>query len=79
VQVFIVIGEPPPPPPTFSVENVVEIMGYGVGEEDKLIVHGNNINVERDTVYRILIYEGCVSVEVHKAKTTSMFSLEVWK
>ena len=33
-----------PPPSTFSVQDVVEIMGCEVGEERKLIAHGNVFN-----------------------------------
>ena len=58
----------PPPPSTFSVENVVGIMCYGVGEEGKLIAHKKDINVEGNMVHGVLIYEGCVSMEVHKSE-----------
>ena len=65
MQTVIVIGKPPPLF-TFTVEDVVEIMGYEVGEEEKLIAHRNVINVEDRTVHEVLIYKRCVSVEVHK-------------
>lgn len=60
--------EKPPPPITFSVADAVEIMGYGIGEEGKLVAHGKVINVQGGTVHGVLIYEGCVSVEVHKSE-----------
>ena len=53
------------------------VMGYGMGEEGKLIAHGKVMSVQRGTVHRVPIYEGYVSVEVKKAKMTSMYFLEV--
>ena len=67
MHAVIVIVEPPSPF-IFLVEDVVEIMNYGVGEKEKLIIHRNVINVEERTVYEVLIYKGCVSVEVHKSE-----------
>lgn len=52
---------------TFSVSDVVEIMGYGVGEEGKLVAHGKVMNLEGGTVHGVPIYQGCVSVEVNKS------------
>ena len=65
MQEVIVIGESPS---TFSVEDVVEIMGYGVGEKGKLVAHGKVTNVQGGTVHGVPIYEGCVSVEVYKSE-----------
>ena len=65
MQEVIVIGESPS---TFSVEDVVEIMGYGVGVEGKLVAHGKVTNVQEETVHEVPIYKGCVSVEVHKSE-----------
>ena len=67
MHALIVIREPPPPF-TFLVNDVVEIMGYKVGEEEKLIAHGKMINVERRTVHEVPIYEGCLSMEMHKSE-----------
>jgi hypothetical protein len=57
----------------------VEIMCYEVGEEGKLIAHKKVINIEGTTVHEVPIYEGCVSLKVHKAKTMNMFISIVWK
>ena len=53
---------------TFSVLDVVEIMGYGVGEEGKTIRYGKVMNLQGGTVHEIPIYQGCVSVEVNKSE-----------
>ena len=45
MQVVATIEEPPPPA-TFSAEDVVEVMGYEVGEDEKLVAYGKMINVE---------------------------------
>jgi hypothetical protein len=42
-------------------------MGYGVGEEAKLVAHGKVMNLEGGTVHGVPIYQGCVSVEVNKS------------
>ena len=65
LHVTLVIGESPS---TFSVEDVVEIMGYGVGEEGKLVAHGKVTNIQGGTVHGVPIYEGCVSVEVARSE-----------
>ena len=54
-------------PYTFSVSDVVEIMGYGVGEEGKLVAHGKVMNLQGGTVHGVPIHQGCVSVEVNKS------------
>jgi hypothetical protein len=38
----------PPPPSTFSVDGVVDIMDYGVGEEEKLIARGKVITWKKN-------------------------------
>ena len=65
MQEVIVLGESPS---TFSVKDVVEIMGYRVGGEGKLVAHGKVINVQGETVHELPIYEGCISVKVHKSE-----------
>ena len=37
-----------PLPATFSVQDVVEVMGYGVGEDGKLVAYRKMINVEEE-------------------------------
>ena len=64
MQTVTVIREPPLPS-TFAVEDVVEIMGCEVGEEEKLIVHGKVINVNGKTLHGIPIYVGYVFMEEH--------------
>ena len=66
VHVLLVVAafEELPLPSTFSVEDVLEIIGYRVSEEGKLVAYGKVMNVEGGTLYEITIYEGCVSVEV---------------
>ena len=44
MHAVIIMGEPPPPS-TFSVEDVMEIMGHEIGEEGKLVAHGKVIYV----------------------------------
>ena len=56
--------EEPPPASSFSVHDVVKIMGCGVGEEGKLVANGKVINIEGGTLHGVPIYAGCVSVEV---------------
>ena len=58
--------EEPPPASSFSVEDVVKIMGCGVDEEGKLVAHGKVINVEGEILHRVLIYTRCVFVKVQK-------------
>ena len=53
-------------PFTFSKEDVVEVMNYEVDEEGKLVAHGKVMNVEGETMHEIIIYAGCVSMEVQK-------------
>lgn len=67
VQAVIVVGKPPPSS-TILVEDVVEIMIYRVGDEEKLIAHGKVINLERETVHEVLIYKGCLFVKAHKTE-----------
>ena len=55
-------------PPTFSADDLVELMGYGIGEEGKLVVHGKVKNVEGGILHGAIIYEGCVSLEMQKSK-----------
>ena len=54
-------------PYTFLILDVVEIMGYGVNEEGKLVAHGKVMNLEGGTVHGVPIYQRCVSVEVNKS------------
>jgi hypothetical protein len=65
VQAIIEIEESPY---TFLVSDVVEIMGYGVGEKGKLVAHKKVMNVQGGTVHGVPIYEGCVSVDINKSK-----------
>ena len=59
-QVQVVAAtEETPPPSSFSIEDVVKVMNQGVGEEGKLVVHGNVINVKERTSYGVTIYKGC--------------------
>lgn len=37
----------------------MKVMNQGVGEEGKLVVHGNVINVKERTSYGVTIYKGC--------------------
>ena len=76
VQAVIEIGESPS---TFLVSDVMKIMGYGVGEEGKLVAYGKVINVQRRTVHGVPIYEGCVFVEVNKSEDDEYVLFEVWK
>ena len=39
-----------------------------MGEEGKLIAHMKVMNVQGETVYEVLIYEGSISVEVNRSK-----------
>lgn len=39
-----------------------------MGEEGKLIAHRKIMNVQGGTVYKVPIYEGCISVEVNKSE-----------
>ena len=55
-------------PSTFSAGDFVQLMGYGVGEEEKLVAHGKVKNVEGGTLHGAVIYEGCVSLEVQKSE-----------
>ena len=43
-------------------------MGYGVGEEGKLVAHGKVKNEEEGILHGAIIYEGCVSSEVQKCE-----------
>ena len=43
VQAVIEVRESPS---TFLISDVVKIIGYGVGEEGKLVAHGNVMNVQ---------------------------------
>ena len=55
-------------PLTFSVDDLVKLMGYGVGEEEKLVAHEKVKNVEGGTLHGAIIYEGSVSLEVQKSE-----------
>jgi len=41
-------------------------MGYGDGKEEKVVVVGKIKKVEEGTLYRVAIYERCMSLEVQK-------------
>jgi hypothetical protein len=55
-------------PPTILTEDVVEVMGYGVGKEGKLVAHWKVKNVEGKTLHGATIYEVCVFLEVLKSE-----------
>jgi hypothetical protein len=65
----------------------VELMGYGVGEEGKLIAHGKVKNVEGRILHGAIIYEGCVTLEMQKSeddeyvlfKSVEMDDPPLWK
>ena len=46
--------------------DVVEVMGYGEGEEEKVVACGKLMNVEGGLLHGVPIYIGCVSLEVLK-------------
>lgn len=45
----------------------VEVMGYGVEEEEKVVAHGVVKNVEGGSLHGVSIEEGCVSLQVTKS------------
>jgi hypothetical protein len=45
----------------------VEVMGYGVEEEEKVVAHGIVKNVEGGSLHGVSIEEGCVSLQVTKS------------
>lgn len=49
----VVATEEPPPPSTFLVEDVVEVICDGVGEEGKLVGYEIVINVEGGTLHGV--------------------------
>lgn len=55
-------------PYIFSVLDVVDIMGYGVGEEGKIVRYGKVLNLQGGTVHEISIYQGCVFVGINKSE-----------
>ena len=46
----------------------MEVIGYGVGEEEKLVVHRKVKNVKGRTLHGTTIYEDCVSLDVQKSE-----------
>lgn len=42
----------------------MEVMGYGEGEEEKVVTHWKTKNVEGGTLHKVIIYEDCMSLEV---------------
>ena len=42
----------------------MEVMGYEKGEDEKMITHSKTKNVEGGTLHEVIIYKGCVSLEV---------------
>ena len=39
-----------------------------MGEKSKIVEHGKVMNLQKRTVHGVLIYQGCVSVEVDKSE-----------
>ena len=52
---------------TYAKGDKVQVMGYGVDEEEKVVAHGIVQNVEGGSLHGVTIEEGCVSVQVMKS------------
>ena len=53
---------------TFSVLDVVDIMGYEVGEEDKIVRYGKVMNLQGGTVHEISIPRVCIRGDKQKRR-----------
>jgi hypothetical protein len=51
----------------YAEGDIVQVMGYGLEEEEKVVAHGKVKNVEGGSLYKRTIKKGCVSVQVTKS------------
>lgn len=52
---------------TYAEGDSVQVMGYGVDEEEKVVAQGTVKNVEGGLLHGVTIEEGCVSLQVTKS------------